>query len=318
VAFAKGTTHATYAYNGDGQRTAKQVGSTTTKFATDLAEGLPLTVQAGTTSYVTGPGGLPLEQITGTTVLYYAHDQLGSTRLLTNATGAAVAHYTFTPYGTLSAYSGTATTPFGFAGQYADAESGLIYMRARYYDPSTAQFISVDPALGMTGQPYAYADDSPVDSYDPSGLIDWSTIPGSAWNAVVNSSISVENFVWQNLPGSAQKVLAPYQESLGQCTQKSIANAATTATLNHVADEVGGGYMDAAQGKPVTGLLTVITDAYFPEAPWWTGPAVDAVGAKGDQAVTQGISNISGSTVRYMSPALQMDHDMSTPMPPNP
>ena len=43
------------------------------------------------------------------------------------------------PNGTLTASTGTATTTLGYAGQYTDAESGLIYLRARYYDPATAQ-----------------------------------------------------------------------------------------------------------------------------------------------------------------------------------
>ncbi len=39
----------------------------------------------------------------------------------------------------------------------------------RYYDPSTAQFISVDPAVAQTGEPYAYADDDPANLSDPTG-----------------------------------------------------------------------------------------------------------------------------------------------------
>jgi RHS repeat-associated protein len=40
----------------------------------------------------------------------------------------------------------------------------------RYYDPTTGQFLSVDPAVDETGQPYAYTGDDPVDSTDPMGL----------------------------------------------------------------------------------------------------------------------------------------------------
>jgi len=40
----------------------------------------------------------------------------------------------------------------------------------RYYDPQTGQFISVDPLVGDTGQPYAYANGDPVDTVDPNGL----------------------------------------------------------------------------------------------------------------------------------------------------
>lgn len=38
----------------------------------------------------------------------------------------------------------------GFAGEYTDQESGLIYLRARYYDPATALFLTVDPLVSIT------------------------------------------------------------------------------------------------------------------------------------------------------------------------
>ena len=51
--------------------------------------------------------------------------------------------------------AGTAGTTFiGFQGAFTDP-SGLIYLVNRYYDPSTYQFLSVDPAVATTGQPYA-------------------------------------------------------------------------------------------------------------------------------------------------------------------
>jgi RHS repeat-associated protein len=40
----------------------------------------------------------------------------------------------------------------------------------RYYDPATGDFLSVDPMVGVTGQPYSYADDDPVNEDDPTGL----------------------------------------------------------------------------------------------------------------------------------------------------
>ena len=48
--------------------------------------------------------------------------------------------------------------------------TGLYYLRARYYDPKTAQFPSRDPILAVTRPAYLYADDSPVNATDPTGL----------------------------------------------------------------------------------------------------------------------------------------------------
>jgi RHS repeat-associated protein len=36
----------------------------------------------------------------------------------------------------------------------------LIYLRARTYDPATAQFLSVDPLVGATRAPYTYVEDN--------------------------------------------------------------------------------------------------------------------------------------------------------------
>ncbi len=96
--------------------------------------------------------------------------QAGSTRLLTNEKGETVGSYTYTPYGTIEKHEGTATTALGYDGQLTSTETGLIYLRARTYDPSTAQFLSVDPINELTRQPYNYALDNPLNLADPSGL----------------------------------------------------------------------------------------------------------------------------------------------------
>jgi RHS repeat-associated protein len=160
-----------YTYSGDRLRMSKTVGVTTMPFTWDVSSGVPVVLEDGINAYVYGPGGLPLEQVSGNTALWFHHDQLGSTRLLTNGTGQAVATYAYTPYGSLLSSSGTASTPLLYAGQYRDSESGLYYLRARYYDPDTAQFVSRDPANAITRSAYAYVGGNPVNVTDPSGLV---------------------------------------------------------------------------------------------------------------------------------------------------
>ncbi len=89
---AYGTT-ATYAYNGDGLRMSKTISGLTTQFLWDLASIPQLMLKDGPTAYVDGPAGLPLEQINGSNVVWLHHDQLGSTRLVTNGSGAIQATY---------------------------------------------------------------------------------------------------------------------------------------------------------------------------------------------------------------------------------
>jgi RHS repeat-associated protein len=57
-----------------------------------------------------------------------------------------------------------------FYSQYTSTDTGLIYLRARVYDPATAQFLTSDPAVPLTRAPYNYAGDNPVNASDPTGL----------------------------------------------------------------------------------------------------------------------------------------------------
>ena len=166
---------ANYSYNGDGLRTtATAQTGTVTRFSYDSSGQAPKLLSDGSTNYIYGPNGTAVEQINdaGTAVDYYLSDAIGSTRVLTDQSGAVAATYTYDPYGNLASRTGAATTPIQFAGAYHDSVTGYYYLLHRYYDPATGQFTSVDPALDTTGQPYNYAGDNPVNQIDPNGL-DW-------------------------------------------------------------------------------------------------------------------------------------------------
>jgi YD repeat-containing protein len=65
TSFAKGTTSYQYKYNGDGLRMSQTTGNSTTTYAWDTADGTPLLLQDGSLKCITGPSGLPLEQVNG-------------------------------------------------------------------------------------------------------------------------------------------------------------------------------------------------------------------------------------------------------------
>lgn len=178
--YTKGTTTAAYTYDGDGLRASKTVGTTTSKFVYDTAEGLPLILSDGASYYLYGPGGIPYAQTTTGGVTTYLHpDQSGSIRLITSATGTSVGTATYTAYGTRTT-TGT-TRCFGYAGQYTDTETGLQWLHARYYDSTTAQFLTLDPLATTTGARYIYAGGNPITASDPTGLdYNW----GEFWTAV--------------------------------------------------------------------------------------------------------------------------------------
>jgi RHS repeat-associated protein len=174
-------TSVTYAYDGDGLRMSKAVGTVGTAFAWDQVPSVPLLLVAGTTYYVYGVGSTPIEQVdtTSGTASYLLCDQQGSTRLIANGTGSVTGTYTYNPYGSVSGHTGTATTALEFDGQYTDAESALIYLRARYYNPAAGQFTALDPMVSATGEPYGFVGGNPLNAFDPSGLWGWNPLSWS-------------------------------------------------------------------------------------------------------------------------------------------
>lgn len=160
---------ATYSYNGDGLRMAKTVKATTTAFAWDEGGSIPLLLADGSDFYIYGSNGQAIERISGATVTYLHQDQQGSIRLLTDSAGSAAGAYSYDPHGNVSGHGGSAIVSLQYDGQYTDAESGFQYLRARYYDPSTSQFVSRDPYTPLTEAPFSYANNDPLNISDPLG-----------------------------------------------------------------------------------------------------------------------------------------------------
>ena len=106
-------------------------------------------------------------------VQVYHTDGLGSVRAITNGSGTLIQTYQTDEFGIPTSSQGTSTQPFGFTGQQADG-SGLIYLRARYYDPATGRFLSRDTAFGNALNPitlsrYLYARSNPLLYLDLAG-----------------------------------------------------------------------------------------------------------------------------------------------------
>lgn len=162
----------TYRYDGDGLRTGATFASGgTASFTWQLAGELPLLLDDGTSRFIYGPYGMPLEQIDRDGTAVWLHqDQAGSIRALTGSDGAILATFAWDAYGLPTTSTGTVSSRLGFVGSYTDSDTGFSYLSARVYDPATAQFLTVDPMVGRTRQPYAYAAGDPLGFSDPSGL----------------------------------------------------------------------------------------------------------------------------------------------------
>ncbi|HEU4714499.1 MAG TPA: RHS repeat-associated core domain-containing protein [Pyrinomonadaceae bacterium] len=125
---------------------------------------------AVTTSYLNGPGlDDHLRQTNVTTgVSYFLTDHQGSTSALTDSTGNVVETLSYDSFGN---NAGSARTRYTYTGRERDPDTGLLYYRARFYDPQLGRFMSEDP-IGLAGgiNFYAYVGNSPVNYIDPWGL----------------------------------------------------------------------------------------------------------------------------------------------------
>ena len=71
--------------------------------------------------------------------------------------------------------------PIRYRGYYYDEETGLYYLKTRYYDPTVGRFVSPDSVDFITAEKinglnlYAYCSNNPVNLYDPSGHV-WETV----------------------------------------------------------------------------------------------------------------------------------------------
>jgi RHS repeat-associated protein len=107
-------------------------------------------------------------------VSYYGYDGHGSVRHLSDATGTLTDTWDYDAFGILIARTGTTPNLYLYAGEQWDADLGMYFLRARYMQPGTGRFWTMDDYEGRTGEPlslhkYLYAANSPVDLQDPSG-----------------------------------------------------------------------------------------------------------------------------------------------------
>ncbi len=163
----------TYAYDALGrriQRTSSAGG--TTKFVYDGDDVLRDLDGSGAAiaDYLNGPGvDNNIRQTVSGTSSYFIQDYLGSTRALADASGNVTESLVYDSFGNVT--SGSASTRYTYTGREADVDTGLLYYRARWYDPHGGRFVSEDP-IGLGGgiNVFAYVENNPLRFTDPSGL----------------------------------------------------------------------------------------------------------------------------------------------------
>jgi len=124
---------------------------------------------------------------TMTPLKYYSHsDHLGSSSLITDASGGLVQHLEYVPFGEVfideRPSQSSWSTPYKFNAKELDEETGLYYYGARYMDPRTSVWLSVDPLAEKYPNlsSYVYCHNNPVNMIDPDGMTDY-TVDNKAY-----------------------------------------------------------------------------------------------------------------------------------------
>lgn len=176
----------TYTYDALGQRKTKTVNGVTTRYVT-----APIFGMSHVLMELDGNNGIQR------TYLYGGNQQLGEEPVAAdraadryllqggsvgnithavNRAGVIENEYGYDAFGMRTNVTTTgASTRYGYTGEHYDEETGLLYLRARYYDPMIGRFISVDPYLGKLEEPatqnrFVYVENNPLNYSDPFGL----------------------------------------------------------------------------------------------------------------------------------------------------
>ncbi len=126
------------------------------------------------TNYVWGPDRVISKKDTGGGEYYYLYNGHGDVIQMVDRNGNVVNNYNYDEWGNITTSFETVRNPFKYAGEVYDSETGLYYLRARYYDPIMGRFITEDSFEGQINNPlslnlYTYCANNPIIYIDPSG-----------------------------------------------------------------------------------------------------------------------------------------------------
>lgn len=120
-----------------------------------------------------GYGFVPHGALSETNQFFYHPDHLGSTSYITDANGTVRQHVEYTAFGEsfVDEHITSDSMPYLFNAKELDAETGLYFYGARYYDPRVSMWLSVDPMAEKypDWSPYNYTLLNPVKFVDPDG-----------------------------------------------------------------------------------------------------------------------------------------------------
>ena len=179
---------ASYGYDADGQRVRKTAGGATTQYLIDRTTVWPVLAleqrangaSTESVAFVWGydlllqnRGGQGTAFGSPTESLAPLEGHRATTLAAVNGGASVVERIQLDAFG--AGATGAEKSRHLFGGEYHDADAGLVYLRARWYDTATGRLLSLDPLHGNLAKPatqqrYAFAAGDPVQNDDPSGM----------------------------------------------------------------------------------------------------------------------------------------------------
>ena len=248
----------TYTYDAQGLRTKKTGPDGTTRYHCDSAG--RVIAESDASNQVTAEiiwGHKPLARKVGSSYYYYLYNGHGDVIALTDETGQIVNNYSYDEWGNILNKQETISNPIRYAGEYYDEESGLYYLRARYYDPTIGRFISKDSVEGDITNPltinlYTYCNNNPINmtdptGHDPVGMSAWVISQGGvvSWNESTKTATATLNGHTETFNINDQLVIGG--RIIGD--DKNLARAFGTAATGTVGAAVAGTVSISGRGK---------------------------------------------------------------------
>ena len=179
-----------YLYNALGQRVAKSGASGGYSYVYDAGGALLAETTQNSTSIGTQYiwlAGLLVGEVVNNTLYYVHNDHLGRPDTVTNSSAGIVWAADNTAFGR-TINTNSIMLNVAFPGQYYDAESGLYYNGARYYDPTIGRYLQSDP-IGLAGgmNTYAYVGGNPILFVDPTGT-SWAGVASGEFGMVAGGA----------------------------------------------------------------------------------------------------------------------------------
>ena len=233
---------------------------------------------------------------------------------MTNESGDVTDTLVFDAFGNETKKTGTSDNSYGFQGEEQDA-TGLYYLRARYMDPSTGTFTSMDTYSGSLSDPmslhkYMFANSNPVMYSDPSGhfslmemdasmAIDYILNAGymSGYLYIIDANITDPNLEHHNFMGYLGAIGAGMLfATMGLVLSATVTGLLILAIIDTLLGVAGTvkGVIDILNGHPLYGGIEIVGSAVLVWFGWrnYAGARSAANAAKATNN-TSGKSNVN-------------------------